>query len=181
MREGIGKVNVQLLYIIRKWQKSITTGSKWMMYSDVCQVKIKKKTKIRKVTGRYDTDRKSKWCSQVSNSKAKVQYPTKFSEMENIAEQGNTLWSYLHKWQENVTSGRKSKWSGDLWWVAGIYIRWHNKINFQINKVNSRKCTKSSEIWSTCGKNGRLQENGNVIKIKGYLQGNEGAGGGWQR
>ena len=43
MREGIGKVNVKLLYIIHKWQKSITTGSKWMMYSDVCQVKIKKK------------------------------------------------------------------------------------------------------------------------------------------
>ena len=43
IREGIGKDNVQLLYIIRKWQKSITTGSKWMMYSDVCQVKIKKK------------------------------------------------------------------------------------------------------------------------------------------
>ena len=43
MRERIGKVNVQLLYIIRKWQKSITTGSKWMMYSDVCQVKIKEK------------------------------------------------------------------------------------------------------------------------------------------
>ena len=41
MREGIGKVNVQLLYIIRKWQKSITTGSNWMMYSDVCQVKKK--------------------------------------------------------------------------------------------------------------------------------------------
>ena len=44
MREGIGKVNVKLLYIIHKWQKSITTGSKWMMYSDVCQVKTKKKT-----------------------------------------------------------------------------------------------------------------------------------------
>ena len=43
MREGIGKANVQLLYIIRKWQKSITTGSTWMMYSDVCQVKIKEK------------------------------------------------------------------------------------------------------------------------------------------
>ena len=28
MRERIGKVNVQLLYIIRKWQKISTTGSK---------------------------------------------------------------------------------------------------------------------------------------------------------
>ena len=155
--------NYYILYVNdRKVLQLVVNGWCTVMYA-----KSRKKTNwIRKVTGRYETDLKSKWCSQDSNSKAKVQYLTKFSEMENTAEQGNTLRSYLHKWQENVTSGRKSKWSGDLWWVAGIYLRWHNKINFQINKINSRKCTKSCEIWSTCGKNGRFQENGNVIKIK---------------
>ena len=32
--EGVGIANVQL-YIIRKRQEDITTGSKWMMYSEV--------------------------------------------------------------------------------------------------------------------------------------------------
>ena len=34
MREGVGIANVQL-YIIGKRQENITTGRKWMMYSEV--------------------------------------------------------------------------------------------------------------------------------------------------
>ena len=44
MKEGVGLDNVPPL-IIGKWQENITSGSKWLMYSEVGpSVMIKKKT-----------------------------------------------------------------------------------------------------------------------------------------
>ena len=64
------------------------------------------KTLILMVTRRYETDRTSKGCSQNFNLKAKVQYLTKFNEMEFITEQGSTLWFY----KSSQVTGKCDKW-----------------------------------------------------------------------
>ena len=106
MKEGVGLDNVPLL-IIGKWQENITTGSKWLMYSEVGpSVMIKKKTLTWKVRERYETDRTSKGCSQICNFTAEFQYSAKFNEMENITDQGSTLWFY----ESSQVTGKCDKW-----------------------------------------------------------------------